>query len=176
VQTSCTFSLPTTANLLQLLLATAVALSWVWNAPLAMQAVPGMQELATSVCNSFRGTLELVLYITVDLAAMPGVPGASFTAFGLPDRCETGAAYAQLLVYGSLVFAFFVPLYTSYAIKLHHKLSFWRRQDVAVAADRNVLLPLPEQPLLSHGLVCCAALMLLWVIAEQIAVYLPFTA
>jgi hypothetical protein len=79
-------------------------------------------------------------------------------------------------VYGSLVFAFFVPLYTSYAIKLHHKLSFWRRQDVAVAADRNVLLPLPEQPLLSHGLVCCAALMLLWVIAEQIAVYLPFTA
>jgi hypothetical protein len=175
-QISLAFSLPTPSNLLQLLLATAVALSWVWNAPLAMHQVRGMQQLAVSVCNSCRGALELLLYITVDLAAMPGAPGAGLTAFGLPDRCETGAAYAQLLVYGSLMFAFFVPLYTSYAIELHHKLSFWRRRGVVAVADRSVLMPLPQQLLLSHVLVCCAAMMLLWVTAEQIAVYLPAAA
>uniref|UniRef100_A0A383WKA8 Uncharacterized protein n=1 Tax=Tetradesmus obliquus TaxID=3088 RepID=A0A383WKA8_TETOB len=176
LQISCIFSLPTAANLLQLPFATAQSLSWVWNAPLAMHKVRGMQQLATSVCNGFRGTLELILYVIVDLGAMPGVPAAGVDAFGLPDRCETGAVYAQLLVYAALMVTFFLPLYASYVIELRHKLSFWRRRDVEVVADRSVLLPLPGHLLLSHVLVCCAASLLLWVAAEQVAILLPSVA
>ncbi|WIA11154.1 hypothetical protein OEZ85_011293 [Tetradesmus obliquus] len=98
VQISCIFSLPTAANLLQLPFATAQSLSWVWNAPLAMHKVRGMQQLATSVCNGFRGTLELILYVIVDLGAMPGVPAARVDAFGLPDRRGLNGGYASYRV------------------------------------------------------------------------------
>jgi hypothetical protein len=135
-----------------------------------------MRQLSTSICNGFRGTLELILYVVVDLAAMPGVPAAGVDAFGLPDRCESGTVYAQLLVYAALMVSFFLPLYASYVIELHHKLSFWRRRDVVVVADGSVLLPVPSLPLLSHVLVSCVVSLLLWVVAEQLAVLLPAPA
>jgi hypothetical protein len=131
-----------------------------------------MRQLSTSICNGFRGTLELILYVVVDLAAMPGVPAAGVDAFGLPDRCESGTVYAQLLVYAALMVSFFLPLYASYVIELHHKLWFWQARGVAVAADRSLLLPLPDTPVLSHVLVCLLAPLVLWFVAEGLAPYL----
>jgi hypothetical protein len=172
VQASCAYALPTRAGVFLQPLAAAVSLSWVWGSPASMHKLPGMDTAATAACSSCRGVFELVLYVIIDLGFMPGVPAAGVSAFGLPDRCGTGMVYAQLLVYAALLLSFFVPLYTLYVIELHHKLSFWRERGVAVAADRSLLLPLPEAPVLSHVLVCLFAPVLLWFAAEEVAPYL----
>lgn len=172
LQASCAYPLPTSAGVLLQPLGAATALSWVWSSPTSMHKLPGMHAAAQTVCSSFRGVYELLLYIIIDIGVMPGVPAAGVDAFGLPDRCESGAVYAQLLVYGTLMMSLFVPLFVSYVIELHHKLSFWQDRGVAVEADRSVLLPLPDSPVLSHFLVCFAAPLVLWFVAEGLAPYL----
>lgn len=172
LQASCAYPLPTSAGVLLQPLGAATALSWVWSSPSSMHKLPGMHAAAKTVCSSFRGVYELLLYIIIDIGVMPGVPAAGVDAFGLPDRCESGAVYAQLLVYGTLMMSLFVPLFVSYVIELHHKLSFWQDRGVAVEADRSVLLPLPHSPVLSHFLVCFAAPLVLWFVAEGVAPYL----
>jgi hypothetical protein len=172
LQASCAYPLPTSAGVLLQPLATAAALSWVWHAPSSMHKLPGLHTAATAVCRSFRGVFVLLLYVIFDLGFMPGVPAAGVDAFGLPDRCDSGTVYAQLLVYAALMVSFFLPLYASYVIELHHKLWFWQARGVAVAADRSLLLPLPDTPVLSHVLVCLLAPLVLWFVAEGLAPYL----
>jgi hypothetical protein len=172
LQASCVYLLPTSAGLLLQPLAAAVPLSWAWASPPSMHKLPGMQSTATAVCSSFRGAFEMLLYVIFDLGIMPGVPAAGVDAFGLPDRCKTRMVYAQLLVYATLLLSLMLPLYVSFIIELHHKLSFWQAKGVAVQADRSLLLPLPESPLLSHAVVGLTAPVLLWFIAEGIAPYL----
>lgn len=173
MQASCIFHLPTAVNLLVQPIGSLVVLSWVWKAPAAMHKLPGMQQLTHSVCSTFRGTFELALYVMVDLGPMPGVPAAGLNAFGLSDRCDSSLVYAQLLVYGNIMVSYIIPVYACYALELHHKLSFWRSRDVKVEADRSVLLPFPENSMLSHLVVGLVSPLLVWFVAEQIAPYLP---
>lgn len=172
MQSSCMYTVPTALGVLIQPFGTAAALTWVWSAPPAMHQLPGMQHLATTICNSFRTAFEVVLYVVVDLGAMPGVPAAGFNAFGLSSRCETGMVYAQLLVYAHLLVAFMLPLYIAYIVEFHHKVSFWRSRGVCVIPQRSLLLPFPDNPVLSHVVVCLVSPLLLWFLAEQIAPWL----
>lgn len=163
------FTVPMAAGIFLQPLNAAAALSWVWNAPPAMHKVPGLCELASLICNSTRGGLELLLYMVVDVGAMPGIPAAGYNAFGLPDRCGSATVYAQLLVYANLLFSWAVPLYISGIIELHHKLSFRRSRGMQVVADRSLFLPLPDNVVVSHMSVGLTVPVLLWFAAEQIA-------
>jgi hypothetical protein len=103
----------------------------------------------------------------------PSIGMHNFGTPNMPDStCDSRLVYAHLLVYASLLVSLMFPMYTLYVIELHHKLRFWRARGLSVVPDCSLLLPLPEHPVASHLLVCCASLFVLWYVAEGVAPYL----
>ncbi|WIA21375.1 hypothetical protein OEZ85_000594 [Tetradesmus obliquus] len=137
----------------------------------AMQAVPGVQQLAGDVCYSLHGVFESVLALA---AAGAGVSTGTCGALDTAARtCSPELLFEQLVMYASLVLSYFVPLFLGFIAELHHKRNFWKKCNMEVELQRSVLLPLPGQPLLSHALVLVLSPVLLWFVAEQAA---PFMA
>lgn len=163
---SLCFVLPAASTMLVQLLATMVISSILKNSYPTLSSLPGMDSLGDKVCLYIRGVFELVLHVVVDQAAMPGVHAAGFDAFGLPSRCHGQATFAQLLLYGSLTFGFFLPFWFTYVVELRHKLQFWRNRHVCVQVQRSPLLPMPGSPFVSHLTVLLSAQLLLWFLAE----------
>lgn len=149
----------------------AISLAWHWHSPQAMQAVPGVQQLAGDVCYSLHGVFESVLALA---AAGAGVSTGTCGALDTAARtCSPELLFEQLVMYASLVLSYFVPLFLGFIAELHHKRNFWKKCNMEVELQRSVLLPLPGQPLLSHALVLVLSPVLLWFVAEQAA---PFMA
>ncbi|KAF8068165.1 unsaturated glucuronyl hydrolase [Scenedesmus sp. PABB004] len=166
LNTSANFLLPTRFVVFLQPLHVAIALSWVWGAPPAMAALPGVPALATAVCSAVRTPMAFALHVLFELAAPAS---GRYAAAASPDPCRRELVHAQLLVFSALLVSLVLPLMVTHAVELRHKQAFWRRRHVAVLLDRSLLLPLPSRPLVSHALVLAGGCLVAWCAAEQVA-------
>lgn len=166
--TSLCFVLPVSATLLSQLVGVGLTAMLVWQSHGPLSASPGMQQLADRVCGTIRGAFELFLYVTVDQGTLPGVPAAGMDAFGLPSRCTGHATFKQLLLFANLNITYFLPVFVTFVVELHHKRQFWQTRRVQLAVQPSPLMPLPGHFISSHCIVLCFAQLLLWFLAEAL--------
>jgi hypothetical protein len=168
LQASVIFLLPLKAAVFLQPLYVVKSIAWHWRSPETMRSVPGVPELAGQVCRTLHGVFESILASAAAGAGVGAVDTASRT-------CSPGLVFEQLILYGSLMLSYLVPLYGTYIAELYLKRVFWQKRHVQVEMQRSVLLPVPEHPLLSNVVVLVIASVLLWFAAEQAAPYIAVT-
>jgi hypothetical protein len=159
------------AVIVQPFAAAAVAATY-WQAPAAMVLVPGLQEAANSVCSYLRFFVDAVVFLTSQASTLPSLqpPNAHVQQQQQQElgSCVGAAAFYQLMIFSVLLLAFFVPLYLSYRLEFHQKVSYWEAQGIEVEADASPFMPLPSWPCVSCILVLCMWPVLLWCVAEAV--------
>lgn len=160
---SVNFMLNMRAAIKMQLLNLVAALLHAWNAPVALQPIPGMAALAGSLCSTLQVWNEAVLFV-ITLGASPW-PGS------VDVVCRGPLAFNQLIVFTHLLVSFTLPLYVAHVVEHWHKARFWQSHGMDLALARSVFMPLPERPVLSHVLVVLLLPTVLWLVAELLAPY-----
>lgn len=169
LQASANYLLPASWSLLVQPLSVVTAAAFSWEGPRAVQQSEGVHTLAVAVCSKLDVAAHLLLYgaswgaipaDTITLALSQNTPHAT---------CSSGTAFGQLILYVNFMLSFLLPLHGSYMAELQHKVVYHRRRGFQVTVAGSMLLPLPQNPLLSHAVLLLCGGVILWFVAEMVA-------